>query len=476
MFLRKIPINFILIIALFLYYFFFINKGIVIYDEGYYAHIAERIANGEIPYKDFFVQFSPGYFYLLAIFYKVFGVSVLTGRVLTLILCLGIGMLTLLILDRFKVELKLKLLSLAAVAAFGFPLINNMALLAWQSVLLMLLAVLFFMDKKYIFLGLALSLLLFTKQNLGIYFFVVTNIFLLLNSKDKLKSILYTNGSFLITTLFWFSYFFLVLNGLDRFFELLRFSSRYLSVYPFSYPPLSMLFQPEGIFKLLPYYFPVIFAFFVIKELFNSKKDLPLLYFSSISLVGFFGTVFPTSDLLHVYPFLGFILVSSLLFFRKRRLFPVLRVLVLIIIGLGLYLTLFKEYYRYQPGYRYQKFKTELPRMKDIYIDEPLATDLSSINLFFLINTKKNDSVLCYPFCPMLYFILDKNNPSRFASYYPGYLTKSQEEEIIKNLTEKKVKFVVTFLEYRFNTPISEFIQRQKKVYQTGEFKIFELY
>ncbi len=170
MFLSNRSINILLIFLLFLYYLFFINKGIVIYDEGYYAHTAERIINGEIPYKDFFIQFTPGYFYILALFYKLFGASILTGRILTVIICLGIGYLTLLIMDRFKSDLKLKILSLLAVASFGFPLINNMSLLAWPSVLLSLLAVLFFIEKKYVFLGIVLSLMLFTKQNLGIYF------------------------------------------------------------------------------------------------------------------------------------------------------------------------------------------------------------------------------------------------------------------------------------------------------------------
>lgn len=474
MFLKKVPINIVLLILLAVYYLFFINKGIVIYDEGYYAHISERILNGEVPYKDFFLQFTPGFFYLLALFYKILGTSIITGRILTYILCLGIGLLTLLILDRFKAGLKLKILSLAAIVAFGFPLINNMALLAWPSVFLSLLAVLVFIDKKYIFLGFVLSLLLFTKQNLGIYLFVLTNICLFM-FRNKTKEIIITNISFFCTTLILFSYFFLMLNGFDRFTELLKFNSRYLSVYPFSYPPLTMLFQPLGIFKLLPYYFPIVMTIILIRQFVKKKSNSDVLYFLAVALAGFYGTVYPTSDLLHVYPFLGILIVSSLLLFREERPFALFRVLVFLIIGIGFYLTLFKEYYRYQPGYRYQKFKTELPRMKNIYIDEPLATDLSYLNLFFLINTKKTDSILCYPFCPMMYFILERKNPTRYANYYPGYLTENQEKEVIDNLRNKKTRFIITFLDYKFNRHISKFIQNQKLVLQKGQFKVFEV-
>lgn len=479
MFLKVIKENIFFILFAFLYYIFFINKGIVIYDEGYYAHIADRIVNGQIPYKDFFLQFGPGYFYLLALFYKLFGTSILTGRILTLVICIGIVYLSLILLDKFKIEFRLKLISFLAIIAFGFPLINNMSLLAWPIVFLTLLMVLFFIYKKYIWLGIVLSLLLLTKQNIGIYFFILTNLFFIF-SKVKFKYILLANGSFFALTFIWFSYFFLILNGLDRFQELLNFNARYLSIYHFSYPPINFLLQPTGVFKLLPYYTPIIFALILIKELFNRKKNIDILYFSIISTVGFFGTVYPTSDLLHVYPFLGILIVSSILFFDKKRLSQVWRSLVLvfigIIIGIGFYLTLFKEYYRYQPRYLYQKTKLELPRAQNIYIDRPLATDLTTLNLFFLINTKKNDYIFSYPFSPMLYFIFDRKNPSRFSNYYPGYLTVNEEKEVIENLKQRKVRFIITFNEYRFNTPISNFIQKQKLVFQTGEFRIFQIY
>lgn len=467
----------IILLLTYAYYIFFVNRGIVIYDEGYYAHIAERILGGEFPYKDFFIQFPPGYFYLLALVYKIFGVSLLSGRFLTLVICLGIVYLTILILNRFKVDLKFKAISILAIISFGFPLINNMSLLAWISVFLSLLAVFAFIEKKYVLLGIVLSFLLFTKQNLGLYFLIVTNLFLIFSNLNtqRFKILTTVNGISLVSILLWISYFFLLQGNGHRLVEFLTFNKQYLSVYPFSYPPLSMLLKPEGIFKLLPYYLPIIFALLLIKELFNKKKNLLVLYFSSVSLVGFFGTVYPTSDLLHVYPFFGPFLVSSLLFFKNKKVFRYWRLLVLILIGMGFYLTLFREYYRYQVPYRLQKVPLELAKTQNIKIDQTLATDLTYLNLFVAINTRSEDYIFSYPFSPMLYFILDRKNPSRFTIYYPGYLTEKQEQEVLNDIKLKKVRFVITFLDYKFDTLISKFIQNQNLIFERGQFKIFEI-
>lgn len=470
--------NLFLILFGLVYYLLFVNKGIVLYDEGYYFHIADRILQGQVPYKDFFLQFPPGYFYFLALFMRIFGEQVIVGRIITLFICLGILYLTFITLDKFKVDTKFKILSFLAISSFGFPLINNVSLLAWPSVLFSLLIVLFFLDRKYLYLGISLSLLLLVKQNLGLYFLLITNLFLILDkvsSNVKVKSLTWINGIVLLSTIMWVSYFFLLQSNINRFFEFVTFNSRYLSIYPFSYPSLAFLLQPSGIFKLLPYYLPIIFFFILIKEFINDKKNINIFYFSTISLIGFFGTIYPTSDLLHVYPFLGIFLVSSSLFFYKNKMFRYWRILVLILIATGFYLTLFKEYYRYQPQYRYQKTRLDLPRTQNMFIDEPLATDLATLNLFFNINTKKGDYVLSYPFSPMLYFIFDRKNPSYYSIYYPGYLTGNQERSVIADIKNKNVRYIITRSDYKFNTILSKFIQSQKEVHSQGQFNIYQV-
>lgn len=481
---------FLIIFALF-YYLFFVNRGIVLYDEGYYTHIAQRILNGEVPYKDFFLQFTPFYFYLLAFFYKLFGVQVLVGKVLTLFICLGILFTVLKLLKKLKQDsFKTKTIATLALVSFGFPLINNPSILAWISVLFALLIVFFYtflLQKKYrkssqialFLLGISLALSFLTKQNLGLYFLIATNIFLFFSLKSsiiqRIKRLLIVDITFFTITLVFFFYFFIFQSGFGKFVEFLNFNKGYLSIYTFSYPPLSFLLESTGLFKLLPYYLPVLFLPILLYSIVKKRKNLAILFFSSISLIGFFGTVYPTSDLLHVYPFYSIFLVSSFLFFEKDKPSKIWMIFIVISIGTGFYLTLFREYYRYQPSFIYQNTMLNLPKTKGIYIDKPLNDELTSIYSVLNKNTNKEDYILSYPFSPMLYFILERKNPSRFSTYFPGYLTNGQEREVIEDIKLKNVKYIITFLEYKFSTPLSRFIQSQKVILQKGQFKIFEI-
>jgi len=52
-------------------------------DEGYFLDLADRVRTGALPYRDFSTYYTPGIFYLFAAVLKVFGASVLPIRYLT---------------------------------------------------------------------------------------------------------------------------------------------------------------------------------------------------------------------------------------------------------------------------------------------------------------------------------------------------------------------------------------------------------
>ena len=51
-----------------------------IYDEGIIVYGATRVMHGEIPYRDFWTQYSPGQLYALAGLFRLFGVQIAVER------------------------------------------------------------------------------------------------------------------------------------------------------------------------------------------------------------------------------------------------------------------------------------------------------------------------------------------------------------------------------------------------------------
>lgn len=70
----------VMLIAAFLYTqpttFWWLN----IYDEGLIVYGAVRVMGGDLPYRDFWTQYSPGQFYVLAGLFRLFGATVMVER------------------------------------------------------------------------------------------------------------------------------------------------------------------------------------------------------------------------------------------------------------------------------------------------------------------------------------------------------------------------------------------------------------
>src|SRR5262249_11945163 len=56
------------------------DRNLGIYDEGLILVGAMRVANGDIPHRDFFALYGPAQFYVLAGLFKLFSTSVLVER------------------------------------------------------------------------------------------------------------------------------------------------------------------------------------------------------------------------------------------------------------------------------------------------------------------------------------------------------------------------------------------------------------
>ena len=75
----------------------FYDRGMGVIDEGFVAALSMRIVNGELPYRDFFTLLIPGVFLLHAGLYEVFGPTLWIGRCVLLVVATGIPVLVYLI-------------------------------------------------------------------------------------------------------------------------------------------------------------------------------------------------------------------------------------------------------------------------------------------------------------------------------------------------------------------------------------------
>ena len=88
-----------------------------VYDEGIVLAGADRVLQGDVPYRDFWSMYPPGQFYTLAFLFKLFGTSVLVERIYDL------AIRSLLALCGFLVTRKLGLSTGAAVAGWAMALV-----------------------------------------------------------------------------------------------------------------------------------------------------------------------------------------------------------------------------------------------------------------------------------------------------------------------------------------------------------------
>ena len=68
-----------------------VRRTLNVYDESLSLYGADRVLHGEVPYRDFWTMYGPAQFYLLAGFFKLFGVSALVGRIYDALIRSGIA-------------------------------------------------------------------------------------------------------------------------------------------------------------------------------------------------------------------------------------------------------------------------------------------------------------------------------------------------------------------------------------------------
>ena len=388
------------------FFWLFHNRGLTVHDEGYILDASWRFVNGEVPYRDFFIQYTPGIVFTIGGLFKLTGPSILAGRLLMVI----IGGLISLLLYRITRSIIPSLLFLA----WGIPQLN-FPWPTWFALLFMLLSLA--TNKQSFLSGLFASITFLFKQNFGLatilaHLLIRPNLFGLV--LPFLAIILY----FLdhqalpdaLQTIFGFNW---------------RYAQEGIMATSFPLPNFTSI---SAIGKTFFYYFPLIllcfYAFKLVRRQLTRPQTIAFTYLGLFFLAG----LRPTTDILHVsliYPAL-FPLVGLL---KPKYAW----ILFIPVFSLGLAKLYVKPYAGFEAPYLEQDRPITVLGRETLSVDDR-ASVLPQVVDVVKDYTTPQEPIFVYPYAPMLYCLTGHPNATSFPIATLDYLTLFQQHQLINQL------------------------------------------
>lgn len=460
-----------LIFLILLPYILYVSfHGLLFYDEGYILYAAKRVLEGQIPYKDFHFAYTPLSLYITALSFKVLGVSVLSGRILMIIINIaGVYVIYLLLKPSIK-NIYLIFLGIISYLSWGIGHINFPwpVMLAIPSGLLHSLFLYKFLERKlsrFAFLAGVLAVVTFLiKQNFGVVLGVQTFLLLIVFKELRNKSFVffYFLGILLsilpyVGYLFYTNSFF---NFIDDFYTytIMRVIIEKTLDTPFLYEDSLYGVFMKLFFYLLPIYLGIIAGVKVIK----SNR----LFFIFIFLVVLYHIVGirPTTDYPHLVPLLALsgILIPFIITFTKRKFEKNMYIMFAIIfIALGFWTSIFKNYYRYEKPLISATSFMNIPLM-NIWIWDDKKNVVDALRKELTEKTTQEEGIFVYHYSPFIYFITERENVSKYDIHPSNERIEQYNKDVIEDLQTKSTRFVVTLgkLSLTDNRPLSLYVKK----------------
>ncbi|OGC23665.1 hypothetical protein A2291_04100 [candidate division WOR-1 bacterium RIFOXYB2_FULL_42_35] len=456
------------------------NKPLGRYDEGIIVYGAQRVLNGDIPYKDFWTIYSPGQFYVLAFLFKIFGSSILVARLFDSLIRAG------LVAAIFLLAKKLSSVWLATLVAtlttFWLGLFGYYGYNAFSGLLLALISIncffnYFISDRNkpagLFFCGLLVGLTFLFRHDFAIYLFFVELVILIsLFFEGKRVDLKQFVVGCLVVLLPWLGYccFTGALAGLfsDLFYFVIVVFPRVRSL-PF--PDLWLSFaqvikgqKSLSLFLLvnLPVYLPLpIYGWSVVNILKkNRSQGFTNPYFCGQVCLTLFGLLlFNQARIraghLHSLPYffvalvLGVSLLAPLLrrLNRSRKIIVLLFSVILLLYPLQLdKISLVGNFFD-----TYKTSQHELRRAQSFHVDPFQAKAIQFIDSHVPIGEKifvgnlRHDRILANDI--MFYYLAERESATKYHELHPGSATTLPvQKEIVAALKKESVKYIVLFI------------------------------
>lgn len=414
-------------------------------DEGLILSGTENILSSKIIFKDFFSLVPPGIYYLLGLFWKIFGKDYIVSRLLLIIstwlICIFIYLTSRAILNKIW-----SMLNVLIFVLFFYP-VQMILSFHWLSLLFILIAV--WQINKYL-LDQKNKHLLLSGVNLGISIFILHTkpalitlclaFFILWHSKKTetwnkaIKKILILSLSALIS----FGMLilpFIIKSGWSNIYEGLILSLHYYTKLGGIAP-----FYTKSLFYLIIINYLSIAYILYKKKLFTDQTRL-YFFISSITLI---STIyrFDYHHVAYIYNIftlpLSFYAIKHLNFKTNQLKLYAPLLLILPLFEYYLLITSIDSKLGYVNKNNWHALDTKIGQ---IYFNEyNLKREQAILNTLAQISDKE---IFIYPFSSQYYTLSGKKNPTRYEIIYDSYLSEKAKNEIKNNLLNKQVKYLL---------------------------------
>lgn len=455
-------------------------RGVIFSDEGYILNSAWRMVNGQVPYRDFDVVYTPVSFLSVLAAFKLLGASVFSGRVLMFVISSVTFGLFFKLIRRFSKSFVVTALGALVYLVWGPGQIN----FPWPTMFAISFGVLttYFLAKKEVtvtdailvgFFGIVTFL---AKQNLGAGILVTNGLFLFLVWRKRVPSYLV---GVILAFLVWFLYLF-VNRAVGEFVSNLYFHTfqKILVEGTISTPFITagtnmVVTMGKVMFYLVPVVVAVMAIILVLK-----KKKMWLLPIPLFGITFYILGIRPVTDYNHFAPLISLsgLSIAVIIRFAKK---PIVKLgailLILVIVGLGFYRSLWAGYYRWGDPLYSQNVYIPNDRVK-VWATEDYLKQITDLEVFFEKNTKKDDKIFVNIYLPMVYFVVNRQNATRFDYFSDTATSKKQQEEMVNDLQDSQVKFIVNNrLNLNRKSVLSRFFEDKfVPVGETGTFVFLE--
>jgi hypothetical protein len=441
-----------------------ININLNPYDEAVMLVGAERILNGEVPYKDFFSQYTPGQYYALAWVFKIFGVSVLAERIYDIIvkslLSLSIFLIISLV-SSYKYALLGWTMSLIWGGYINFPAYPVYPAILFINIGIYLI-LLYFKHNRIFYIHLsALSIMfasLFRHDMGGMAFFIIIAPFLFFIERPKRAAFKNFIATVIFSSLLVVFYFFIRSD--------IRAVIDALLIFPLSdFQKFQGIPYPRHLsFNTLPFFvFPFLLFVGLLTALFLLKVKRDNLTTYGTLLISLVGITFITqavgrSDIVHILPLglmstslapiLLFILSGALSLNANKN-----ALLFLLFIGFFFCVVMYKpiklRIKSFPDKYIIKIINSDIPRAQYIELRD---RDIKNVIAFIKQHTSKDEFIysglkdhdaLVFNNA-LIYFLSERKSATRYHEMNPGFTTLPEiQKEIVSELKEKAVNLAV---------------------------------